>query len=121
MKSWLLMGAMLVLVGCATTSDGVTRDRNRITAEEIADAPAANAFDLVQRLRPSWLRVRGAGSIHTESPIRVYVDGMSYGNLSSLRQISISDVVQLERLGAADATQRFGTGHTSGVILVYTH
>lgn len=122
MKTWLSVGAVVVLAACASApSDGTTRDRNVITAEEISGHHATDAYQLVQRLRPAWLRTRGRNSIRSESTIRVYVNGMSFGDLSSLRQISMSDIVRLERLGAAEATQRFGTGHTNGAILISTH
>jgi hypothetical protein len=48
----------------------------------------------------------------------VYVNGVRSGDVNSLHQIQVIDVREVRRLSATEATQRYGTGHTMGAILV---
>jgi hypothetical protein len=131
----LLIALGLGLTGCATAGDGrSSRDTAVITAEEISATDATNAYDLVQRLRPRWLQTRGQQGLQTATgttatgPVTgmqmtgvvVYLDGSPLGAVEALRQVSTRDLARLQRLSAADATQRFGTGHPHGAIIVTT-
>lgn len=89
-----------------------------ITAEEIAEINATNAYEAVSRLRANWLRKRGVASINREGSILVYQDGMRYGTPESLRQINASGVESITFLDGVQATQRFGIGHGNGAIIV---
>ena len=95
---------------------------NLILESEIAAAPDDNAFDLVQRLRPSMLRPRAAsGSSDGEGGgIVVYLDNVRLGGTESLRNLQRQSVKEIRFINAGDATLRFGTGHPSGAILVTT-
>lgn len=108
-------------------------DRHRITLEEIHASPASNLYDAVRALRPAWLRTRGHSSLQlatvpggrgdsisvpAASEIVVYVDGVRFGTQSSLRDLAPHDVAAMEYLDAGAATQRWGTGHPHGAILV---
>jgi len=74
-----------------------------------------NVYDAIQRLRPSWLRGR-VGS----APV-VLVDGTSQGgDLRTLRSYRVRDIEEIEYMSASDATNRYGTGYGSGVILLTT-
>ena len=100
------------------SSSTVRKSEASITAEEIATTPANNVYDAVQRLRPQWLtstRIRGGAP---GEELVVYLDGNRYGNLASLRQISVGGVQEVRYYNASEATNRFGTGHTGGAILV---
>jgi len=61
-----------------------------------------------------------ASSSITQGPqdVVVYVDQTKMGGPNTLAQIPISDVKEIQHLSGTDATQRYGTGHGSGVILV---
>jgi hypothetical protein len=48
----------------------------------------------------------------------IYVNGMRAGPLEALRSISAVDVQEIRYISAADATTRWGTGHSGGVIEV---
>jgi hypothetical protein len=50
--------------------------------------------------------------------IVVYIDQTRMGGPSSLSQIPITEVKEIQYLSGTDATQRFGTGHGSGAIIV---
>ncbi|MEJ2216259.1 MAG: TonB-dependent receptor plug domain-containing protein [Gemmatimonadota bacterium] len=95
-----------------------SRDRNVISLEEIEACHEDNVYHLVQRLRPTWLRGRGVLSFTLSSAVRVYVNDMYRGNVDSLKDLVPTDVARVEFLNAANATARYGTGHTNGVILV---
>lgn len=116
---------LLVPLACAPAStgapgEGARRDPNRITTQEIDDAPHSDAYDLVRRLRPRWLQSRGARSVTQTSDIVVYLDNVQIGGPRSLRDIQPSSVAELVYLDPATATQRWGTGHPYGAILVVT-
>ncbi len=125
------VGGMLVLaalvlppraVGQATSS--VRYERDLITAVEIeARAPdAKTAYDVVQRLRPQFLRTRASGSIQNKNPVpvQVYVDGSLRGTVYVLRELISQGVIDITYLNGSDATTRFGTGHENGAIIVRT-
>jgi hypothetical protein len=112
------------LFGCGAT-DSTRRapgDRNRITAEQVREVVPqySTAYGIVETLRPLWLRKRGRTSIANESAVAVYVDGARYGPPASLRDIPASSVDAMRFLPSAEATNRYGTGHVHGIIMVYT-
>jgi len=111
-------------------------ERDIITRAEIQDrAPdVKTALDVVQRLRPHFLRERATGSITTpltaegnrntaasRQPVQLYVNGARSGvPAAALRDIPAAAVIDILYLDASDATTRFGTGHDNGAILVRT-
>lgn len=127
MPSW--MAALLVLAACATppadpadsTGRTTSRDRNVLTAEEIATIDVATAADAVERLRPSWLRNRGAASLSggADVPI-VYVDDIRFGPVSQLQRIAARTVFEIRFIPGTDTGIKYGLGHGGGVIAVRT-
>lgn len=112
-----LAAAAVLALGCASAGGGTgsTRgSRDVLTQEQLADASVSTAFEAVQRLRSSWLRPRGAGTLW------VYVDGVRAGNVDHLRTMSTSGIIEIRYVSATDATMRWGTGHTAGAIEVIT-
>jgi hypothetical protein len=117
--------ALALAVGCATpgtsgSSDpsAPRQDPNVISQQELSSVPASNLYDLVEKLRPNFLRARGQTSISlsgSEYPT-VYLDGRSYGDLASLRSIIPNQVRQVRYYSSADAAARFGMQNSSGVI-----
>lgn len=110
----------ILIAGCAGRSSGErpVRDRNLITAEEIAEINVSTAYEVVRQLRPEYLRSRGVTSIRdssAEQPV-VYVSGMRLGGLDQLNAIPATDVESIRYINATDATTRWGTNHTGGVI-----
>jgi hypothetical protein len=97
--------------------------RNVITREEIQDrAPdAKTALDVVQRLRPQFLRTRPSGSGQSRNvPVKVYVDGSARASTASLREIQSTAIVEIVYLDGRDATMEFGREHENGAIKVKT-
>jgi hypothetical protein len=120
---YLCLIALAAVSGCASAgsgSSGSHRDSNLITAEDIAGIPATNAYEAVERLRPLFLRSRGKTSINTPNTQypTVYVDGVRYGDIYSLRNILAPHVHDIRFYNGAEAGARFGLQNTAGVIEV---
>lgn len=98
------------------------RNATVLKAEEFEGSSAIDAMALVQEFRPTWLHTRGVISIRDESAgqIRVYLNGVSAGDVNRLREIRVDDVREIRFLGAAEAQSRYGVGHAGGVIEVWT-
>ena len=115
-----------------------TRNSNQIVREELLAASASNAYELVQSLRPQWLRDKGHETIRTqqaerpngrgrievatiadEPDILVYIENTRFGNADALRDIPVSGLGSLEFISPTKATLRWGSGHTKGVIMVH--
>lgn len=114
----LAMALAFGLAGCASSAGGSTRPAgatsNRIVKAEFTDLGQINAYRAIERLRPRWLQSRGG-----EQPV-LHVDGTRRGDLGDLQSYQLSDIEQMEYMSGSDATTRFGTGYTGGVILVTT-
>ena len=98
----------------------IKRNPDVISMQEIeATSDAHDAYELVKRLRPLWLTMRGVGSINLPvAELAVYMNGVRMGGPDALRYIPRTDVAEMRFLRGTDATQRFGTGHENGAILV---
>lgn len=133
-------------LACAATSLSAQNPGNAkknstvIVFEEVRASLESNAYDLVQALRPQWLRENHKETIRTkkverpsanrgdieiatvsdEPDIVVYLDNTKFGALESLRDISVAGVGSLEFMSPAKATFRWGSGHTKGVIVVHS-
>ena len=104
----------------ATTPAPAKRKRNSnlITAEEIREISAANAYEAVSRLRSHWLRKRGVSSINREGSSLVYHDGMRAGTPEALRRINADVIESISFLNGSQATQRYGLDHGNGAIVI---
>lgn len=94
---------------------------------EIAATPVSNAYELIERLRPNWLRSPGMASIgggaHSQIVV-VYLDGQRLGDLESLRTLSASEIQSMQWLDAARAEtvlHEVGSDPIRGAILIKTH
>lgn len=118
-----LLLATAAAIACAPpAASGERRNTNVITQEQIAASQATNAYEAISRVRPTFLRSRGRTTINaavSEYP-EVYLDGQRYGDIEILKTLSVEHVMEIRFLSSSDATTRFGTGHTAGVIEVIT-
>ncbi|MEX2582600.1 MAG: hypothetical protein WD766_04980 [Gemmatimonadota bacterium] len=117
--------SLLVLLsfgGCSAAAAGSGGGNpDVITADDLSELSSTNLYEAVQRLRPQWLRTRGISSFGGEpDPIMVYVDNVRYGEVRELTGFRIEAIEEVERIDATSATQRWGTGHAGGVLLVST-
>ena len=125
----LTIAALVSLTVTACTSaahnTGPSLQRNVITLAEIQSAtvPTANLWDFIATSRPHFLRDRGVGSFRDTAPVRavVYLDGSMLGDIQVLKTITLSSVKLIQYMSGADATTRYGMGHSGGVILLSTH
>lgn len=125
MRNPVLVAALsLLLVACASDPAARTthRDRNLITAEEIAAEPITTASELIERLRPAWLRSRGPTSIRSGTPSLpiVYIDEVRTGGLETLYRISTQIIREVRFINGRDATTKYGLDHGGGVIMIAT-
>src|SRR5687768_6358671 len=98
----------------------VNSNPNLLTGDQLRQVDVGNVYDALRRLRPQWLRARGSASMvspRASEPI-VYVSGIRRGELRTLQNVNIDQVLRVEFIDARDATTRFGTGHAGGVITV---
>lgn len=115
----------LVSTACTTTGGPertTARNPNVITATELAPHSSLTAREAIQRLRPAFLRTRGPSSImlNEGDTIVVYVDNTRMGGPEILDQVRANAIREIRYLSSSDASSRFGTGHTSGAILITT-
>jgi len=112
-------------IACATAgapSSAPRHDSNVITEQEIADAHASTAYDVIKRQRGNYLQSRGRSSINAatgEFP-SVYLDGQVYGDINSLKNIPAQQIHQIRFYSAPEAVTKFGMQNSAGVIEVTT-
>lgn len=121
---------IVALVACAstgTTAGGARHQADLITAPEIASSGTTNAWDLINRLRPTWLKQQAVGSIGGSARtqvIAVYIDGHRFGDISSLQTVSASGIRSIQWLDAARAATvltEVGSDPIAGAIIIKTH
>lgn len=116
--------ACAVVVACAPpVAPGTPRpDSQVITADEIRSSELPTAFDVVQKLRPQFLNDRGRNTVANSSSAypRVYLNGILYGEIGSLREILASQVTEIRYYNAGQAQGKFGSGNLSGALAVVT-
>jgi hypothetical protein len=121
-----LLALPLLLAACVTsTRPGVRMGgpRDPITEAEIARIDAADAYDVVRRLRGTFLQTRGITSFERADGgawPAVFVDGTHLGSIRELRGIPANTIHEVRFLNAGDAMLRYGPGFAAGVIAVTT-
>jgi hypothetical protein len=114
-----LLSAACASAGPPGESRGGTLGSGTITREELAALRQFNAFQVVRRLRPQWLRSRGVANLDGQQLLPVvFVDRTPRGEPRELQQISADDVERITFMSARDATTRYGTGYPGGIIEV---
>jgi hypothetical protein len=95
-----------------------------ITAEEIARSSGQNAYEVIKELRPRFLQSRGATTPGPGAYTRVslepvvYVDERRLSSFNELSQVPVSQIGEIRHYGAAEATAKWGTGHSAGAIQI---
>ena len=120
----LVVAGAVLLSACGASRKPPGADRNRevITAEEIQSVNARDAYDAIKKLRANFLSYRGRTTINTAAPQEpvVFVDEQAYGALATLRTIPAAQILEIKLYRAWEATQKFGTGYSGGVIHITT-
>ena len=104
--------------GGSGSGSGTYRDPIVITEQEIGASNESNAFDVVQKLRPLFLKTRGRTSISAGGTeyASVFVDGQYNGDLSTLRNLVASQVREIRYLSGPEAGGKYGIRYGSGAI-----
>jgi hypothetical protein len=91
-----------------------------ITAEEIVEAKATNAYEAVERLRPNWMVARPSRYVSDPTPLVpvVFLDNTDLGDLNQLWTIVASEILEIRYLDDREAVYRYGTTYNSGIIQV---
>jgi hypothetical protein len=118
----LYIAGLVALIGCA--SGGQTEvlkpaDRNVITESELTSVPSSSLYELVEKLRPHFVRSHGQTSLNAPNSSNfaaVYVDGQPYGDIGQLRSLVSAQVQEVRYYDAISAQQKFGLISGSGVI-----
>jgi hypothetical protein len=129
------VGLLLAWCACARNPEAALPrgvDRNTILSEEIVAGNFRNAYEVVERLRPNMFRQRAltlrnnAGSTMATSaqqaqvPVVAYLDDARVGGADQLKTIPAAQIREIRYVNAQEASMRWGTGHASGAIVVYT-
>lgn len=116
--SWL---ALSCSAGSQSDSSHPRTARNVISGEELAELSGQlSCEDAVRRLRPTWLRTRGAASARGNLQIQIYVDNVRAGGPEFLQSRSLDGIAEIRYFNGTDATTRWGTGVVGGVIELIT-
>ncbi len=130
MRRQLVVGLLLLSVvpllaacGAGAAAGGSGRNPNVIGNWELQELPDYNAMEAIRRLRPIWLRSQvrpdiaaGGGS---GFPM-VHLDGVPLQDVYELESIRAGDIREMRFVSGPDASTRWGTGYSNGVILITT-
>jgi outer membrane cobalamin receptor len=124
-RSCLVLFATAVFFSCAPPGPSLRsgQDSQIITEEEVEASRAPTAYDVIQKVHANFLSYRGETSFNkngSQPYPTVYVDGQQFGPLTSLRNISASQVATIQLYRSWEATTKFGTGNMGGVIAITT-
>ena len=111
------------------TPPRVQTDATPVVGQAYGAADHAGGAGRVRWLRTRWrpfsdcvrisCRPAGPGTINAvDEGIIVYANGIRLGGTDTLRDLPVVDIKEIQYISAADATQRFGTGHSHGAILI---
>jgi hypothetical protein len=89
-----------------------------LTAAEIQSSGRTRLIDAIQELRPRYLSTRRSQA--RAAPI-VYLNNLRLGSPEQLSALPTDGISEVRWLSAIEATTRYGTGHSGGVILVFTY
>lgn len=119
-----LAAALPIMVACASGSgfEGPRRSSSGvITRTDLTTIDVRNAYEAIYRLRPLWLRVRGARSFERTTEVVVFQDDMYLGNLDVLERLGIEGIYAIRYIDGptAQATlSGIGNIHVQGAIII---
>lgn len=121
----LTLAIVLIAAACSGrvgTADTPRTQPDQINIEEIERrGPFNNLYDLVQILRPRWLRAQGPDTLVGQpGAVQVHMDGNWLGSVQTMRNLAAAGVTSLRWLSPIDAAARYGLDHGHGAIIVST-
>ena len=118
---YLTVAVVVFLCACAGQGTGApreSRDMTVLSGSELYAQAGSNLYDQIRRVRPNWLRVRGATSLtQGQDEVVVYQDGVKQGGVAILREFQVESVESVRYLSGPEAASRFGHDHQHGAIL----
>jgi hypothetical protein len=108
-----------IACGARQTAGGERVDRNVITQAQIREAGFRTAYEAVEILKASWLKIRPDG-LSQQREVLVYLDDIRLGGIQSLKQVLSSEIVLIRYYDSQTAIMRWGVDHSQGVIMVVT-
>ena len=124
MRIVLLVAALSLSFACASgrNSTATRRDLDLITEEEVEASMGGNAYEIITRVRPAFLKTRGIATttISVQDHATIYINGVRFGDINSLKNIAGDQIREIRYYNARDAIQKFGTQDGTGVIDVST-
>jgi len=134
LRSTLVVAGIITIItlACAhnppsgTTPGQGNHDRSLLLREDLSTLSDPFLYDVVQRLRPEWLRAHGQTSINSAvnagaiqpDPVHVYMGMVRLGGPEVLSRMATNQADTVKYFTAAQAQARFGSGNTNGVIQV---
>jgi hypothetical protein len=94
-----------------------------ITEDEIVASRAANAYEVIHKLRANFLTNRGETgfSSNKSTPYpTVYVDDQEFGPISTLSSIPAAQISMIRLYRVSEANAKYGTRNLGGVIAITT-
>jgi hypothetical protein len=117
-----VMAVFLAACTHASQGGGGGAGENIITEEQIDASGGVTVLDVIQKVRRNFLTDRGKTGLAPGSPTKpsVFVDGIQYGEIESLRTLSARQASTIRLYRAWEAQQKFGNGFVGGVIEITT-
>ena len=111
-----------VALACSKTPQSRPAPVNQrvLTSADIAASRFNNVYEMVEALRPQWLRPRGRTTFNQRESVKVYLDGSLLGEPEQLRGINTRTIAEIRWLDANEATLRWGLDHGHGAIVLST-
>lgn len=118
-----ILALFAVGLGACASTDGTRSSQgndDRLVFQELSmSLSGKTSYEVVEEMRPQWLRKRGRSSINNPEEVKVYLEGTAYGSVQSLKDFSAENVDYVEHLSSGEAQFRFGPGNTQGALVVY--
>lgn len=126
-----LLSALMLAPSALAAQDKPKSSSTLITEDEIERARpnVGNAFDVVQLLRPRWLRVRemvqlpnASGGLDPQmAQIHVYIDDRDKGDVEYLKTIPAESIYSLKFMSMTEVGARFGPSSGPGIVVTLKH
>jgi len=118
-----LLAGLLILSGCSSGRQAgpasvQSSTRNVLTREDLLATEEPDLRRAIERLRPQWLRARGAARVGTVLQVAVFVDDVRAGGVDFLTSLRVEGIQEVRFYTAAEATTRWGGDVAGGVIAV---
>jgi hypothetical protein len=122
---WVASVPLVVALACShpRLGPGEVFDPQVITEDEIDASHAANAFEVIHKLRANFLTNRGQTGLNrtaANSYPTVYLDDQEFGPISTLSTIPAAQIAMIRLYRVSEANAKYGTHSLTGVIAITT-